>query len=180
MIFKETYLKGSFVIKQESKEDERGFFARYFCAKEFNKKNLNINWVQINNSLSNHVGTLRGMHIQEKPFQEVKLVRCISGSIYDVIVDLRENSSTFGKYFATELNSENREMLYVPKGFAHGFITIKQNSEIIYLVSEYYNPESERTLKYDDSQVAIKWPIKAKVISEKDKKGLSLNYFKNM
>ena len=180
MIFQETNLKGAYLIKQEAKEDQRGFFSRYFCAKEFSQKNLNANWVQINNSLSNDVGTIRGMHMQKKPFQEVKLVRCISGAIYDVIVDLRNNSSTFGKYFASELNSENRNMMYVPKGFAHGFITIKPKSEIIYLVSEFYSPESEMTLKYDDSEVDIKWPIKPQLISEKDKKGLSLNNFKNM
>ena len=180
MHFQETYLKGSYCIEQEKKEDARGFFARSFCANQFKDQNLNTLWVQINNSLSKDIGTLRGMHFQIKPYQEVKLVRCLRGSIYDVIVDLRKDSCTFGKYFGIELNEDNRIMMYVPKGFAHGFITLKKYSEIFYLVSEFYNPKSEKTLKYNDLDVSIKWPLNPKLISDKDKNGLSLNELKTI
>ena len=181
MHFRETNLKGSFYIEQEKREDSRGFFARSFCSSEFKTFNLNTSWVQINNSLTKDIGTLRGLHFQIEPHQEVKLVRCIRGAIYDVIVDLRKDSLTFGKYFGIELNEDNRIMIYVPKGFAHGFITLKKNSEIFYLVSQFYHPESERTLKYDDLDVSINWPLKPNLISDKDKKGLrlkELNTFK--
>ncbi len=168
MIFKETSLQGAYLIDLDKREDERGFFARYYCQDEFIENNLEANWKQVNNSLSIEKGTLRGLHFQQAPYSEVKLVRCVKGSIWDVIVDVRINSLTYGKSFAAELNAENRTMMYVPKGFAHGFISLEENSEILYLVSEAYNPKFERTLKWDDPFHDVKWPISPIVISEKD------------
>ena len=168
MIFNKTSLEGAFTIDLEKREDERGFFARYYCGEEFLKHNLESNWVQVNNSLSKNSGTLRGLHFQQSPHSEVKLIRCIKGSIWDVIVDVRLNSQTYGKWFAAELTSENRKMMYVPKGFAHGFISLEDDSEILYMVSEPYNPAFEKTLKWDDNFHGIQWPIKPTVISDKD------------
>jgi dTDP-4-dehydrorhamnose 3,5-epimerase len=169
MIFNKTSLEGAFTIELEKREDERGFFARYYCKEEFLKHDLESNWVQVNNSLSKNTGTLRGLHFQQSPHSEVKLIRCIKGSIWDVIVDIRLNSPTYGKWFAAELTSENRKMMYVPKGFAHGFISLEDDSEILYMVSESYNPAFERTLKWDDSFHGIHWPMSPTVISDKDK-----------
>jgi len=176
MIFKKTNLVGNYIIDLEKKDDERGFFSRFFCKKEFSKKKLNTKWVQANNSMSKKIGTLRGLHFQKPPNAEVKLVKCVKGSIWDVVVDLRKNSKTSGKWFGTKLTEVNRRMMYVPKGFAHGFISLKPNSEIIYLVSSYYNSKSEKTLHWKDPYLGIQWPIKPKLISKKDSKGMS---FKN-
>jgi dTDP-4-dehydrorhamnose 3,5-epimerase len=169
MKFIETLLKGAFVIELEKRGDERGFFARAFCKNEFNANGLNNEIVQINNSLSKDKGTLRGMHYQLSPKSEDKIVRCIKGSLFDVIIDLRSDSVTFKKWFGTELNAENRNMLIVPKGFAHGFITLEENTEAFYLVTEYYSPEHERGIRYNDPAFGIKWPIEPVVISDKDK-----------
>lgn len=174
MIFTETTLQGAFLIDLEKKEDERGFFARYFCQSEFGKMGLETNWVQINNSLSIEKGTLRGLHFQTAPFEEVKLVRCVRGAIWDVIVDLRKESVSFGHWFGAELTEVNKTMIYVPKGFAHGFISLLPNTELIYLVSEYYNTDADTCLKWDDPAVDINWPIQPSVISDKDKRGLQL------
>ena len=174
MIFKETKLKGNYLINLELKEDERGFFARYYCKKEFSQKGLNTKWVQVNNSASKKVGTLRGLHYQREPNTEVKLVRCLRGAIWDVVVDLRDMSKTFGKWFAAKLSDENRTMMYVPKGFAHGYISLEPNSEILYLVSDFYAPNLEGTLIWNDKKVEINWPIEPKVVSDKDLKGINL------
>jgi len=174
MIFKETKLEGNYLINLQLKEDERGFFARYYCKKEFSQKGLNTKWVQINTSASKEVGTLRGLHYQREPNAEVKLVRCLKGSIWDVVVDLREKSKTFGKWFAAKLSDENRTMMYVPKGFAHGFISLEPNSEILYFVSDFYAPNLEGTLIWNDKKVEINWPIEPKVVSDKDLKGINL------
>jgi dTDP-4-dehydrorhamnose 3,5-epimerase len=174
MIFQQTDLKGAYLIDLVLREDERGFFSRYFCEREFIEYGLNTKWVQINNSLSKAAGTLRGLHVQRPPDAEVKLVRCISGSVWDVIVDLRVSSETYGKWFGAILSSANRTMMYVPEGFAHGFVSIEDHSEIIYLVSNYYNPDAELTLAWDDPTVRIDWPVCPKVISEKDKQGMQL------
>ena len=175
MIFKETKLMGNYLINLEIKEDERGFFARYFCKKEFLEKGLNTKWVQINNSESKKVGTLRGLHYQREPYAEVKLVRCLKGVIWDVVVDLRDKSETFGKWFGAKLSHENRTMMYVPKGFAHGFISLEPDSEILYLVSDFYAPEAERTLLWNDPDVGIQWPIQPQVLSDKDLQGRLLS-----
>ena len=168
MIFKETPLKGAYVIDLEKREDERGFFARYFCEREYADWGLSTSFVQINNSLAVDKGTLRGMHYQLPPKAETKVVRCIRGALWDCIVDLRANSPTFGEYFAVELTSENRTMLYVPKGFGHGFITLTDNTEALYLVDEFYAPELERGIRYDDPEFNIQWPLQPVVVSEKD------------
>lgn len=175
MNFIETPLKGSYVIDLEPITDERGFFSRYFCEKEFSSHGLNKDWPQINNSMSSELGTLRGLHFQNSPYTEIKLVRCISGSIWDVIVDLRENSVTYGKWFGANLTSKNRSMMYVPAGFAHGFISLEEKSEVLYLVSQCYTPNAEGTLAWNDPKVSIEWPVTPEIISEKDRKGVLLN-----
>lgn len=168
MIIKKTKLEGAYLIDIEKREDERGFFARYYCKEEFKANNLESSWVQINNSLSVNKGTLRGLHFQQSPHSETKLIRCLRGAIWDVIVDVRLNSETYGNWFAAELNAENRTMMYVPKGFAHGFISLTNDTEILYMVSEAYNPIFERTLRWDDKFHDINWPMQPIIISEKD------------
>lgn len=169
MIFNPLELEGAYLIDVEKKEDERGFFARYYCEEEFRLKGLNTKWVQINNSLSKEKGTLRGLHFQRPPHSEVKMIRCIKGAIWDVIVDIRKGSPTYGKWFGHELTEVNRSMMYVPMGFAHGFISLCDDSEILYLVSSNYNANSEGTLKWDDKLHGIEWPLAPKIISEKDR-----------
>lgn len=168
MIFNKTKFDTAYTIDLNPIEDERGFFARYFCENEFKEYNLNTEWKQINNSFSKDKFTLRGLHYQVAPSTEVKLVRCVKGSIWDVIVDLRENSKTYGEWFGTELNETNRKMMYVPKGFAHGFLSLSVNSEIIYLVSDFYSKENERSLLWSDEKIGIEWPAKPVIISDKD------------
>lgn len=168
MKFTPTPLNGAYLIDLEKKEDERGFFARSFCVNEFENQQLEHNIVQINNSLSVTKGTLRGMHYQLAPKAETKIVRCITGSLYDVIIDLRKESPTFGKWFGHELSAQNRTMLYVPKGFAHGFITLTDNTEALYLVTEFYAASQERGIRYNDPYFDIRWPITPVVVSEKD------------
>lgn len=179
MRFLETCLKDSYLIEPNKQEDERGFFARLFCKKEFEKKGLNTKWVQINNSLCKKSATLRGLHFQKSSHAEVKLVRCIRGMIWDVVVDLRKDSNTFGKWFGAKLSEENQTSMYVPKGFAHGFISLTKNTEIFYLVSNFYAPEAEETLLWNDSELGISWPIKPSVISKKDLLGKRFKIFKS-
>lgn len=174
MIFNKTNLEGAYTIDLDKKGDDRGFFARFFCNHEFEKIGLDSNIVQINNSLSNEIGTLRGIHYQLYPKQETKIVRCIKGSLWDVIVDLRPESKTFLKWFGEELTEKNRKMMYVPKGFGHGFISLSAETEILYLVTEKYSPEHERGIKWNDPNIGINWPISPNVISEKDN---NHNYF---
>lgn len=168
MLFEETALKGAFVIEIKKLEDERGFFGRTFCQNEFKEHGLETDVSQANMSLTKLKGTFRGMHYQISPFQETKLVRCTQGAIYDVIIDLRENSPTYGKWFGVELTSDNHKMLYVPKDFAHGFITLENNTAVNYMVSQFYTPNSERGIKWDDPQFGITLPIPITVISDKD------------
>jgi len=175
MKFNELPLKGAYLIDLEKRGDDRGFFARYWCRNEFEKLGLDTNIVQINNSMSRYNGTLRGLHFQHPPKAESKIVRCISGAIWDVIVDIRKDSETYGKWFGTELNTENRTMIYIPKGFAHGFVSVSDNSEIIYLVTEFYCPEYEDCLLWNDPTVGIKWPIEPVIISDKDRNSKKLN-----
>lgn len=169
MIFSSTPLAGAFLVDLEKKGDDRGFFARVFCEDEFAKHGLSGRFCQVNNSLSAQKGTLRGMHYQLSPRAETKLVRCIHGALYDMILDLRIDSSTFGQSFAAELTAENRRMIYVPKGFAHGFLTLRDDTEAFYFVDEFYAPEQERCIRFDDPKFALKWPEAPRVISEKDK-----------
>lgn len=168
MIITPAPLKGAFLIDLEKRSDERGFFARLFCAEEFAKHGLDTRFVQANNSASVHKGTLRGMHYQLSPKAETKLVRCIKGSLYDVILDLREDSETFGKSFGAVLSADNRRMMYVPKGFAHGFLTLEDDSEVLYLVSEFYSKELERGVRWNDPSFNIRWPEPPVVVSERD------------
>jgi dTDP-4-dehydrorhamnose 3,5-epimerase len=169
MIFTATPLLGAYIIELEKKGDERGFFARAFCENEFRQHNLISHFCQVNNSLSPHKGTLRGLHYQLAPNAETKLVRCIRGALYDVILDLREDSPTFGGSFGAELSADNRRMMYVPKGFAHGFITLDDATEAFYFVDEFYSPEYERGVRYDDPAFKLQWPTAPTVISDKDK-----------
>ncbi len=171
MIFHKTKLKDNYLIEIEKSEDHRGFFARLFCENEFLERNLNTKWQQINISHNEKAATLRGLHFQRPPNTEIKLIKCTSGIIWNVIVDLRLNSNTFGNWFGTELSEENRKIMYVPKGFANGYISLKDNSNIIYLVSNSYAPKSEETLLWCDNKISIKWPLEPSVISEKDKNG---------
>ena len=168
MIFTETPLKGAFVIDIEKRGDDRGFFARVFCRNEFAEIGLANEFLQVNNSLSADKATLRGMHYQLAPNAETKVVRCIRGGLCDVIVDLRPHSETFLQHFAVELTAENRRMLYVPKGFAHGFITLEEDTEAFYFVDEFYAPEQERGIRWNDPNIAIEWPIEPLVVSDKD------------
>jgi dTDP-4-dehydrorhamnose 3,5-epimerase len=168
MIFTETPLPGAYVIDLEKRGDDRGFFARAFCEKEFAAHELVTRFVQVNNSLSAQKGTLRGMHYQLAPRAETKLVRCIRGSLYDLILDLRKDSPTFGKSFGAELSAENRRMMYVPKGFAHGFITLADDTEAFYFVDEFYAPEVERGVRWNDPKFGLEWPIPPSVLSDKD------------
>lgn len=171
MIFTKTNLKGNYLIDLEPHKDNRGFFARYFCSKEFVRKGLNTKWVQINTSMSLIRGTLRGLHYQRPPHAEVKLVRCLRGSIWDVVVDLRQDSKTYGKWFGAILSAQNRTMMYIPKGFAHGFISLQPRAEILYLISDFYAPKYEETLLWSDPDVKISWPLKPVNISKYDKSG---------
>jgi len=169
MKFTETPLKGAYTIDLEKKGDDRGFFARFFCKNELAEQGLNNEIVQINNSLSQNKGTLRGFHYQLPPFEEDKIVRCLHGSLYDVIIDLRKDSQTFGQWFGAELTAENRKMMYVPKGFAHGLITLEPNTEILYMVTQFYAPEYERGIRWNDPKFNVQWPIEPVEISEKDR-----------
>lgn len=168
MIFTPTILAGSYVIEPEQRHDERGWFMRTFCQDEFEKSGLNGVWVQLNHSFTTRKGTVRGMHFQQQPDVETKLVRCIQGRIWDVIVDLREQSSTYLQWFGVELNTENRLMIYVPEGFAHGFQALTDNVELIYHHSSPYSPENERGVKYNDPSLNIEWPLPVEMISIRD------------
>ncbi len=170
MILREMPLKGAFIIEMERLEDERGFFARAWCQKEVCAHTLSPHFVQANVSFSKKRGTLRGMHYQVAPYEEAKVVRCTRGSIYDVIIDLRPESATYKQWVAVELTAANRKMIYVPEGFAHGFQTMEDDTEIFYQVSAFHAPEAGRGVRWDDPTFAIDWPTDVVVISEKDKR----------
>jgi dTDP-4-dehydrorhamnose 3,5-epimerase len=168
MIFTETNLDGAYVIEIQQLEDARGFFARSWCKNEFEMHGLTSRLMQSNISFSKKKGTLRGMHYQIAPSQESKLVRCTKGAIYDVIIDLRPNSPTYKQWLGTELTAENYKMLYVPEDFAHGFQTLENDTEVVYQVSQFYSPQSERGVRYNDPAFGIKWPVDVQVITDKD------------
>jgi len=168
MIFMETSLSGAYLVELERREDERGFFARSFCQREFTDLGLDPCVAQCNISFNHKKGTLRGMHYQAAPHAEAKLVRCTQGAIYDVIVDLRQGSPTFLRWFSVELTANNRSALYIPKDFAHGFQTLVDDTEIFYQMSEFYVPEAAGGFRWDDPAVGIFWPLPVSVISEKD------------
>ena len=168
MIFHETKLEGTFEIQLEPRSDERGFFARSWCQKEFEDKRLNHRLVQCSVSFTSRKGTLRGMHYQEPPHAEAKVVRCTRGAIYDVVVDLRPYSQTYKDWVAVVLTAEMRNIVYVPEGCAHGFLTLKDNTEVFYQMSESYHPEYARGVRWNDPAFRIVWPSKVEVISERD------------
>lgn len=168
MRYLKTPLAGVYLVELEKREDARGFFARVFCQREFGGRQLETTFVQCNNSHSVHKGTLRGLHYQLPPKQEVKLVRCIRGALYDVVLDLRLDSPSFGKSFGAELTADNRTMMYVPKGCAHGFVSLVDDTEIFYFVSEYYSAELERGVRWNDPAFRIAWPLEPSVISDRD------------
>ena len=170
MIFEETKIKGVFVIEPELIEDERGFFACSWSRSEFEQRGLNPRMLQCNISFNLKCGTLRGMHYQQKPHEETKLVRCTRGAMYDVAVDLRSNSSTRYQWVAAELTADNRRMLYIPEGFAHGYQTLIDDTEIFYQMSESYYPEFARGMRWDDPRAAIDWPLPVAVISKRDER----------
>lgn len=169
MIFTETKLPGAYLLALEKREDERGFFARTWCQQEFADHGLVTCMVQGNVSYNRQAGTLRGMHYQMAPYGEVKVVRCTRGALYDVIVDLRVASPTYKEWLGVELTADNYQMLYVPAGCAHGFITLAPDTEATYQVSQFYTPGAEGGLRYDDPAFAIEWPTPVQVISAKDK-----------
>lgn len=164
-----TAIHGCKVITPELLGDERGFFARALCVQELSRHGVCTSVVQVNNSFNARAGTLRGMHYQLPPCAEDKMVRCIRGSLFDVALDMRPDSSTFGQWFGVELSAENRKMLFVPQGCAHGFMTLQDDTELLYFVSEFYAPEHERAVRYDDPRFAIRWPMAPSVISDKDR-----------
>jgi dTDP-4-dehydrorhamnose 3,5-epimerase len=169
MIFTQSPIDGVYLIDLDKRGDDRGFFARLFCRDEFAAHGLETNYVQINNSRSAATGTLRGLHYQLDPAAEVKVVRCIAGALWDVVVDLRPQSPQFGRWFGAELTAENRRMMYVPQGFAHGFVTLADETEAFYLVSNFYAPERERGVRWNDPRFGVEWPIAPSVISDKDR-----------
>ena len=175
MIFNKTPLKDSYAIEIKPYQDQRGMFARAFCSKEFSDAGLESKFIQANIS-ENHVkGTTRGMHFQTGIHAEVKVVRCIRGEIFDVIVDLRPNSPTYLQHFGMTLSESNNSALYIPKGFAHGYQTLTDNAAIHYLVTEFHHPSAEGGCRYDDPLINIKWPLAVTAISEKDEKWPLLN-----
>lgn len=169
MIFTETVLKGAFIIEPELVKDERGMFARTWCQKEFEAQGLKVTWVQSSISVNRRKGTFRGMHFQVAPYEEVKLVRCTMGAIYDVIVDMRHESPTYCQYLGVTLSAENHRALYIPERFAHGFVTLSDESEVSYHMSEFYTPSSARGFRWDDPTFHIEWPETITVMSEKDR-----------
>jgi dTDP-4-dehydrorhamnose 3,5-epimerase len=170
MIFTQTPLKGAYIVDIEPIYDERGFFARTWCEKESRAYGLNTIFVQSNVSYNKKKGTLRGMHYQTKPYEEDKLVCCIKGSIYDVILDLRPDSETYQQWISFVLGDNNRKMLYIPKGVAHGFQTLEDETEVFYQMSEYFNPDGSRGVRWDDAAFNIVWPsVEDRIISDKDR-----------
>ena len=168
MTFSETNLQGSYVIDLNTFTDERGWFARTYCKNEFHAIGHIAEWVQMNHSFTRQKGSIRGMHYQLPPFSEIKMVRCIAGAVYDVIVDLRKGSSTFMQWFGTELSAANKKMLYIPEGFAHGFQTLTSDCELIYHHSQFYTPGAEGGIKFDDPSIKINWPMPVTAVSERD------------
>lgn len=169
MKFFETKLKGSYVIEIEKIEDERGFFARTWDKEIFNSMKLNPNLIQCNISFNKKKGTIRGLHYQEAPYEEAKLVRCTMGKIFEVLVDLRQDSGTYRQWFGIELNSEDYKMIYVPEKFALGVQILEDNTEIFYQMSQKHNPDSVRGIRWDDKTLNISWPLKETIISKKDR-----------
>lgn len=169
MKFIATQLESVFILEIEPHEDERGFFARSFCRDEFQARGLNADIAQCSISFNQRRGTLRGVHYQAAPFAEAKLVRCTAGAIYDLIVDLRPDSATYKQWLAVELTAANRQTLYVPEHFAHGFQSLADETEVFYQISETYHPEASRGIRWNDPSFGFRWPLEELVISERDR-----------
>lgn len=170
MKFISTGFKELYVIEPLSQRDERGSFTRLYCEKEFSEINFLKKFVQVNSSFNVKKGTLRGLHYQLPPFEETKLIKCVSGKVFDVVVDIREKSATYLKWFGVELSKQNMKMILIPDGFAHGFLTLEDNTELIYCHTEFYNPSAERGICYNDEVLNIQWPSDIIKVSEKDRK----------
>jgi len=177
MQVKENKIKGVFEIDLSPHIDSRGFFMRTYDIKQFRKAGLHKEWVQENHSKSMNKDIIRGLHLQLPPFCETKMIRCINGAILDVFVDLRKNSKTFGQWGSYELSEENKKIAFIPRGFAHGFCTLTEQSEVIYKVDNYYSRQHEIGLLWSDPDIAINWPIENPVLSEKDKNNITLHEF---
>lgn len=168
MIFTPTKLAGAFIIDLKKIEDDRGFFSRTFCINEFKDQGIDIEIRQANTNLSTKKGTIRGMHYQRHPYEEDKIVRCTKGALFDVIIDLRKDSPTYKQWIGVKLTENNHRALFVPKGFAHGFLTLEDNTEANYLVSQFYTPGAEAGIRFNDPQFGIEWPFEPIVVSDKD------------
>lgn len=168
MKFEQLKASGLWIVEQERRSDERGWLSRTYCKNDFKQIDFSGEWVQHNHTLTRKAGSIRGMHYQLPPYSETKLVRCIVGSIYDVVIDLREGSPTFLKHYAVELSAENGKMLFIPNGFAHGFQSLTDNVELVYCHSEFYESGYEAGLHYSDPQLHIQWPLPVSMISERD------------
>jgi len=177
VIIKERKFKGVFEIQLDPYEDERGFFMRVYDTQLFEKYKIHKNWVQENHSLSVEKGVIRGMHFQFPPHSEAKLTRVINGKIYDVFIDLRKGSLTFGQWDSIKLSAENKKMIYIPRGVAHGFCTLTENCEILYKMDNYYTPNSEGSIRWNDPDLGIDWPASNPILSEKDLKAKSFREF---
>jgi len=169
MIFIETSLKGACLVGLKKIEDERGYFGRAWCGEEFKQHGLNPGMVQLNTGFSHRQGTVRGMHYQIAPHAEAKFIRCTRGAIYDVIIDLRKGSATFGKWHGVELSADNGLMLYAPEGFAHGYQTLQDDTEMYYMTSAPYAPAAARGVRHDDPKFGVRWPVPVTVISAADR-----------
>jgi len=170
MIFTPTPLSGNYLIAPRVLGDHRGWFMRTYCKNTFAEIGHTKEWVQMNHSYTALKGTVRGMHFQQPPYAEIKLVRCIAGAAYDVAVDLRENSATYLQWFGAEISASNKQMMYIPEGFAHGFQAITDDVELVYCHSEFYTPESESGVRYNDPKINIQWPFEPLEISDRDQK----------
>ena len=177
LLIKERKLRGVFMIQLDPREDKRGFFMRVYDDTIFKKYGIHRNWVQENHSRSVEKGVIRGMHFQFPPYTETKLIRSISGEIYDVFIDLRKDSPTFGKWDSIKLSAENKKMIYIPRGFAHGFCTLTKNCEVVYKVDNYYAPDSEGSIRWDDPDLGIGWPVDNPILSKKDSEAKSFRKF---
>ncbi len=169
MIFSETGIPGAFLLSLQRAEDERGFFARAFCRSEFSEHGLNPDLEQCSISFNKQKGTLRGMHFQKPPYEETKIVRCTMGALFDVIIDLRPDSPTFKQWLSFDLNADNRLMLYIPHGLAHGFLTMQDDTEVFYQMADRYVPESASGVRWNDPAFGIRWPESPRIISAKDR-----------
>lgn len=168
MIFTPTPLEGSYLIELQPYQDNRGWFARFYCKNEFRQIGHEKEWVQLNHSVTFKKGAIRGMHFQKDPFKEIKMVRCTSGNVFDVIIDLRKNSRTFLHWFGVELSAFNKRMIYIPEGFAHGFQCLSDNCELIYHHTEFYTPNAEAGIRYNDPLIKMEWPLPITELSPRD------------